>query len=164
MPVKFPRPTSNKSGTKIASILHQIHGSLTTRRDPTAKDNWGLSGVLGSLTPRGHFPYPHSLHEGRMNYTPCYLNTYFLDHHLHQCVRTSIWNTYKWTYVTWPYVLVTTDKVIDGWRDLSFHTRAARSSLLSPGIGKTLLKEHDNNLPNCDIVDLLPQESSLSSL
>ena len=41
MPVKFPRPTSNKSGTKIASILHQIHGSLTTRRDPTAKDNWG---------------------------------------------------------------------------------------------------------------------------
>jgi len=76
MPVKFPRPTSNKSGTKIASILHQIHGSLTTRRDPTAKDNWGLSGVLGSLTPRGHSPYPHSLHEGRMNHTPCCLNTF----------------------------------------------------------------------------------------
>ena len=72
---------------------------------------------------------------------------HFLDHRLHQCIRTLIWNTapYKWTYVMWPYVLVTTDKVINGWRDLSFDTRAARSSLLSPGIGKILLKEHDKN-------------------
>jgi len=120
MPVKFPRPALNKSGTKVASILHQIHGSLTTRQDPMARDNWGLSGVLDSLTPRGHLPYPHSLREGR-NHSPCHFDTSLvlpplirplktgheqfiqqdpfprLDHRLHQCVRAktySIWNQY----------------------------------------------------------------------
>jgi len=132
-----------------------------------ARDNWGLSGVLDSLTPRGHLPYPHSLREGR-NHSPCHFDTSLvlpplirplktgheqfiqqdpfprLDHRLHQCVRAktySIWNQYcglctKLTYVTWPYMSVTTE---GDRRLLVFWYGTTRSSLLIP------LKEHDKN-------------------
>lgn len=135
----------NNSGSKITSILH---GSLTTRWDSMAKDNWGLSGVwVGYLVLWSHGDIFHirtaCVKAGWINHSPRHSNLTSLVLPSYQTSDgrqatnneiLSIWNQYcgtviflmecdKFTYVTWPYVLV-----IDGWRGLSFNPRVARLS------------------------------------